>query len=114
MGGWAREGNGVRRPHVQQFHCLLTLVAVLTTLITRESKRRQGAGGMLVEWGVQRALRDDCPAFMEATAAGAPLYAKFGFRKIGEQTLRLEEFGLDDVPLARMAANLPDHRTVGR
>lgn len=80
---------------------------VLCTLKTREGHRKRGAGGMLVKWGADKAREAGVPAFLEASRAGQPLYEKFGFKKIGEQKLQLQQFGFPEpVVLARMAANV--------
>ena len=60
---------------------------------------------MLVNWGVEQAKKANVPAYLEALAAGAPVYAKCGFRPIGEISLDLSAHGFPDpVPLWRMAA----------
>ena len=80
---------------------------VLTTLVTRETARRRGAGGMLMDWGVEMAKRDGVPAYLEATAAGVPLYAKHGFKVLGEQSVDLSDYGAPLLTLKRMGANMP-------
>jgi predicted N-acetyltransferase YhbS len=83
------------------------LETVLTTLITREGDRRRGAGGMLVKWGLQRAIKDGVPAFIEASPAGKPLYMACGFSHVGDLHFDLAEFGFaEPVVVAKMAANL--------
>lgn len=40
--------------------------------------RRRGVGAALFDWGIQSAERDGLAVYLEATAAGLPLYEKFG------------------------------------
>ena len=62
---------------------------------------------MLVKWGVDKAKQDGIPAFIEASAAGKPLYEKCGFRCVGEQSVDVSQFGIaEPIVLARMTANL--------
>lgn len=62
---------------------------------------------MIVEWGLKQAQRDNVPAFLEASRAGAPLYEKLGFRRVGETVVHLQDYEIQDpIVLARMAANV--------
>jgi GNAT superfamily N-acetyltransferase len=84
-----------------------TKMWVLITLVTREPFRRKGAGGLIVEWGIQQALKDGCPAYLEAAPSAVSLYTSFGFRVVEKIKLKLEDFGATgDISLASMAANL--------
>lgn len=56
-------------------HCLTDL----DMLCTRPEYRGQGAGSMLVAQGCKEADQDQMPAYVDATAEGAPLYARYGF-----------------------------------
>ncbi|TVY27417.1 hypothetical protein LHYA1_G004184 [Lachnellula hyalina] len=57
---------------------------ILMHLVTRASQRGKGAASMLIQWGVDRARKDGVPAYLEAGALAIPLYAKHGFRQIGD------------------------------
>lgn len=77
---------------------------VLMHMVTRPSQRGRGAAGMLINWGVERAKEEGCPAYLEAAVLAKPLYEKFGFREVGEQRLDLRKHGVDmDFVIAQMA-----------
>lgn len=48
-------------------------------LATHPDYRRRGAGSMLIQWGCDVADREGAGAYIDASKAGAPLYAKHGF-----------------------------------
>ncbi|TVY89155.1 hypothetical protein LAWI1_G005798 [Lachnellula willkommii] len=77
---------------------------ILMHLVTRASQRGRGAASMLVEWGVERARKDGVPAYLEAGALAIPLYAKHGFRQIGDLLrIDLRGYGVDlDFVMAKM------------
>ncbi|KAJ5500734.1 Acyl-CoA N-acyltransferase [Penicillium expansum] len=51
----------------------------LDMLGTHPDYRRRGAGSMLVRWGCEIADREGVRAYIDASKAGVPLYAKHGF-----------------------------------
>ncbi|KAI3144547.1 hypothetical protein CBS147325_5307 [Penicillium roqueforti] len=51
----------------------------LDMLGTHPDYRRRGAGAMLVLWGCEIADREGVAAYIDASKAGVPLYAKHGF-----------------------------------
>ena len=51
----------------------------LDMLATHPDYRRRGAGSMLIRWGCEVADREGAGAYIDASKAGAPLYAKHGF-----------------------------------
>lgn len=63
-----------------------------------------------MEWGIGLAMKDDCPAYLEAVASAVSFYTSLGFVVVEGIKLRLP---LDDSGttgeklLASMAANLP-------
>jgi GNAT superfamily N-acetyltransferase len=59
--------------------CLLMIGLDLDMLCTRADYRCRGAGSMLVRWGCEIADSEGAGAYIDATKAGAPLYAKQGF-----------------------------------
>ena len=75
---------------------------VLASIITRAPHRRRGAGRLLVEWGLEQARRDGCPAYVEATEEGQALYEARGMRKVGRCVVP----GIGGVEFARMAYNV--------
>lgn len=52
----------------------------LEMMATHPAHQGRGAGAMLVAWGAARAEADGVEAYLDATPAGKPLYARFGFR----------------------------------
>lgn len=69
---------------------------VLDTLVTRPDHHRRGAGGMLVQWGCEKADELGVEAFLEASVMGQPLYAKYGFEPVKETSIDLREYGGDE------------------
>jgi len=57
-------------------HCLLDL------LVTDPKYQGQGAGSMLIKWGLDIADELHVPAYLESSRVGHKLYGKFGFRDI--------------------------------
>ncbi|KAF2831880.1 hypothetical protein CC86DRAFT_312443 [Ophiobolus disseminans] len=92
------------RPAAQEFYNYLSRVrreymgtkpfAFLHILVTDPEHHRRGAGAMLVKWGT--AIADDAqlPGFLEASAAGRPLYERCGFEAKHEEVWDLTRFGL--------------------
>ncbi|OTB09894.1 hypothetical protein K445DRAFT_319770 [Daldinia sp. EC12] len=68
----------------------------LDILGVREDTRGKGAGTQLLKWGLAKADDAKLEAFLAASPAGAPLYAKYGFDVIETVPLddgkRLESF----------------------
>jgi hypothetical protein len=80
---------------------------VLTTLVTREPFRRRAAGGLIVGWDIQQALKDRCPAYLEALALAVSLHTALGFEVLEEIKVGFEKFGATgEMLMASMAANL--------
>lgn len=52
--------------------------------MTDPAHQRRGAASIIVAWGCEKADQMSLPAFLEATAAGQPIYLKQGFQKIDE------------------------------
>lgn len=48
---------------------------------------------MLIKWGCDIAQEYGVPAFLEATAAGLPVYQKSGFREASRFEFDLEKYG---------------------
>ncbi|KAE8374287.1 acyl-CoA N-acyltransferase [Aspergillus bertholletiae] len=46
--------------------------------------QRQGAARRLMEWGMERAEKENLPVYLSATPAGQPLYKSLGFRTVGK------------------------------
>lgn len=85
-GLWRRNGNGCMgtgRTSVcvwSPLYGAVVLIGVdLDMLATHPDYRRRGAGSMLIQWGCDVADREGSGAYIDASKAGAPLYAKHGF-----------------------------------
>lgn len=52
----------------------------LEIIVTRTEFQGKGAGGMMMQWGVNKADEDGVECYLDATPEGKPLYEKFGFR----------------------------------
>jgi GNAT superfamily N-acetyltransferase len=68
-------------------------IALLHTLVTHLDHRRRGAGGMLMERFVADIDAEQLEGYVEASQAGRPLYAKFGFEPVFEKEFPLEKYG---------------------
>ncbi|KAJ5198503.1 Acyl-CoA N-acyltransferase, partial [Penicillium cinerascens] len=66
----------------------------LDMLGTHPDYRGRGAGSMLIKYGCELADKNGAGAYVDASKAGAPLYAKFGF---------VDESGPDGGEVASMA-----------
>ncbi|KAI1133951.1 acyl-CoA N-acyltransferase [Hypoxylon sp. FL0543] len=70
----------------------------LEMLGVRKEFQRKGAGKLLVEWGTTKADESGIEAFLAASPAGAPLYAKHGFEIVDtvfiDEGRRIESFML--------------------
>ena len=61
-----------------------------------------------MEWGIQQALKDRCPAYLEAVASTVSLHTALGFKVLEEIKVDFEKFGATgEMLMASMAANLP-------
>ncbi|KAL6713246.1 hypothetical protein ACLMJK_009367 [Lecanora helva] len=71
--------HGMRHKYASgQPHLLLNI------MITDPPHQRRGAASMIVKWGCEKADELGLPAYLEATAAGLPIYLKEGFEKLDE------------------------------
>ena len=71
--------------------------AVLTTLTTREPYRRNGAGSMILEWGLEQARKAGMPAYLEAAVGAKHLYESHGFKEIETAKVDCSDVGLPGV-----------------
>jgi GNAT superfamily N-acetyltransferase len=55
----------------------------LNTLAVSPLYQRQGIGGALMDWGLQRAKKERVPVYLEATESGQGLYVQKGFEVVG-------------------------------
>ncbi|KAI0175588.1 acyl-CoA N-acyltransferase [Hypoxylon sp. FL1284] len=65
----------------------------LALLHTEPKYQGRGAGGMLVEWGIQEARKHNMIAYLESSESGHSLYKKYGFRDVECQSIDLSKWG---------------------
>ena len=58
-------------------------------------RQRHGIGSKLMEYGLEQMNTRDLEGFVEASAAGRPLYSRFGFLDIAYVAVNMEH---DDLP----------------
>jgi predicted N-acetyltransferase YhbS len=68
---------------------------VLGLLCVHREAQRQGVGAALVQWGLDRAIEEKLPAYLEASTAGFPLYTKLGFSKMDTMIVKAEDWNGD-------------------
>jgi predicted N-acetyltransferase YhbS len=59
----------------------------LAVLATDPEYEHQGAASMLLQWGIDRCIRQRVPAYLESTVEAAPLYERHGFKPEGSFTM---------------------------
>ncbi|MCJ1485555.1 hypothetical protein MMC06_005730 [Schaereria dolodes] len=56
----------------------------LELLATLPEHQGRGAGGKLIRWGLEQADRDGLATYVEAFAAGVPVYEHFGWKNLSK------------------------------
>ena len=56
----------------------------LTYLAVDPQYQKQGAGSLIVEWGLRRCDEEGCPAYLESTMDAVGFYEKKGFKAVGK------------------------------
>ena len=69
---------------------------VLNIIFTHPDYRREGAGDLILEWGIRKADQMGVEMWLDATVYGVPLYKKHGFEVINENKLHPETENPDD------------------
>jgi GNAT superfamily N-acetyltransferase len=77
-----------RRKHLGK-----TRMGFLHVLTTHPDHHRRGAGGLLMKMFLDEVDKEEIEAYLEASAAGRPLYERYGFKPIFERTFDLEKYG---------------------
>jgi GNAT superfamily N-acetyltransferase len=67
----------------------------LDTLVTHPDHHRRGAGGLLLQWGLEKADQAGVEAYLESSAMGRPLYERWEFHPVKEIALDLRRWGGD-------------------
>jgi GNAT superfamily N-acetyltransferase len=67
----------------------------LDTVTTTPRAQRRGAASLLLQWGIERAVKDRLPVLLYAEPQGYALYKRLGFVDIEGQTISipLKEYG---------------------
>ena len=83
------------------------MFTVLTNIKTREPYQKNGAGSLLLKWGLSQAAKERVPAYLEAMVDALHLYRTHGFREVGRQAVDCSPYGLPGVvfQMARMRAD---------
>ncbi len=71
--------------------------SVLALLVTAEQHRRQGAGSLLVKWGLEKQKETGLNCYLQASAQGRSLYSHYGFQDMDTVIFDLEKYGLQGV-----------------
>jgi len=66
----------------------LTSILDLNIIFTHPDYRRQGAGDLILEWGIRKAEEMGVEMWLDATVYGVPLYRKHGFVVVNENNIR--------------------------
>jgi GNAT superfamily N-acetyltransferase len=72
---------------------------MLESLVTHPDHHRRGAGSMLLKWGVGEADKLGIVAYLEGSAAGAPLYKKFGYEPVRDIEFDSTKYGGERVDI---------------
>lgn len=65
----------------------------LHVLTTHPDHHRRGAGTLLMKYFLAQVDQEQLEAYLEASEAGRPLYARCGFKPVFEKTFDLEKYG---------------------
>ncbi|KAK6443214.1 hypothetical protein LTR95_000038 [Oleoguttula sp. CCFEE 5521] len=84
--------------------------AHLQILVTHPAHQRRGAGGLLVQWGCDRADVLGIVAVLTASQAGLHVYERAGFVTTKTSELDLRPWGVDEVELRRAMIRQPRKR----
>lgn len=67
----------------------------LELLVTHPDHRRQGAGGMLTQWGIDQARDFEADVGVESSPMGLSLYKSLGFKLLETRTVKVENDDAD-------------------
>lgn len=70
---------------------------MLALLVTAEEHRRQGAGSLLVKWGLEKQKETGLKCYLQASEQGRSLYSHYAFGDIDTVVFDLEKYGLAGV-----------------
>jgi GNAT superfamily N-acetyltransferase len=78
-------------------HGKAEIITVLALLVTAEEHRRQGAGSLLVKWGLEKQRETGLICYLQASDQGKSLYIHYGFQDIDTVVFDLDRYGLKGV-----------------
>jgi hypothetical protein len=67
---------------------------VLALLVTASQYRRQGAGSIIVKWGIELSETSGLPCYLQASEQGRRLYSHHGFQAIDTAEFDLSKYRL--------------------
>ena len=84
---------------------------MLALLVTASKHRQQGAGSLIVQWGVEMSKATKLPCYLQASEQGRRLYSHYGFEDISSVEFDLSEYGLDGVETMTEMIRIPAKNT---
>jgi predicted N-acetyltransferase YhbS len=106
--GWTRIITGVCEP----FRIIVWPLTdnsnqVLTSIKTREPLQKNGAGSLILKWGLAQAAKEGVPAYLEAVVQAMHLYEMHGFREVGRHKINCTPYAMPglEFEVARMRAD---------
>jgi GNAT superfamily N-acetyltransferase len=102
VGRVEREGDISSSFHFLFVHHMVNERTELLLMRIAPAYQRRGLGGMLLQWGLDRAREEGRRIICLAGPEGWKLYEKFGFRNLGEVEVNLEEFGGEEAYVHRV------------
>ena len=85
-----REGIERARTHYISIELMARIGSILMILATHPDYQRQGAGGNLTMYGIDRAKEERLAATLFASPMGRQIYGKMGFRDLGVVKIQVD------------------------
>ncbi|KAH8903016.1 hypothetical protein BR93DRAFT_940938 [Coniochaeta sp. PMI_546] len=92
-----RNGEMGKRPHI-----------LLALLVTGSQYRRQGAGSLIVKWGIELSESTGLPCYLQASEQGRRLYSHYGFQELDSVEFDLSKYGLTGVERMTEMLRIPE------
>ena len=71
----------------------------LSFLGTDPLHERRGAASLLLQWGLDRCMTENIPAYLESTVDAGPLYGRHGFKAAEDVSMVLEQILENGAPV---------------
>jgi predicted GNAT family N-acyltransferase len=62
---------------------------------------------MLIKWGIEQADKAQLPTYLEASAEGRALYARFGFKEVEQHTFDMADYGGQGLEISTVMIRSP-------